>query len=205
MRRTKEEAAVTREKVLHSALVVFSANGYSAARLEDIAQEAGVTRGAIYWHFNGKAELYNALVNEYSSRGSAVVQKAIAEGGTFRVILRKIFIRLLSSVEDDKDLRAVMEIALFKTERTNELENSQKQQVQASRALIAGITEAMRQGAASGQLRSDLDPKEMARAFMAFQNGAIYLWLSDPDSFSLKASAGTLADIFLTGVAPKKK
>ncbi len=204
MRRTKEEAAATREKLLHSALVVFSAKGYSSARLEDIAQEAGVTRGAIYWHFNGKAELYNALVSEYSSRGTAVVQKAISGGGTFRQILRKIFISLLSSVEDDKDLRAIMEIALFKTELTKELKPGRQQQIEASRALLAGIAEAMRRGALAGELRKDLAPEEMARAFMAFQNGAIYLWLSDPDTFSLKTSAGTLADIFLAGVSSKK-
>jgi TetR/AcrR family acrAB operon transcriptional repressor len=201
MRKTKEEAAITREKLLHVALYVFSTKGYSGTTLEDIAHEAGVTRGAIYWHFGGKAELYNSLLREFSARGALVTQRAVAEGGTFREILRRIFVRLLSSVEDDKELRAVMETALFKTELTRELKPGRRQQVEASRTLMAGIAEAMRRGITAGELRSDLDPLEMARAFMAFQNGAIHLWLSDPDSFSLKASADTLADIFLNGVS----
>jgi TetR/AcrR family acrAB operon transcriptional repressor len=204
MRKTKEEAAITREKLLHVALSVFSTKGYSATTLEDIAHEAGVTRGAIYWHFGGKADLYNSLLREFSARGAIVTQQAVAEGGTFREILRKIFVRLLSAVEDDKELRAVMEIAIFKTELTKELKSGHQKQVETSRTLIAGIAEAMRQGIISGELRSDLDPQEMARAFMAFENGAIYLWLSDPDSFSLKGSAGTMADIFLAGVSFQK-
>jgi AcrR family transcriptional regulator len=82
MRRTKAEAAVTRAVVLKKALSVFSAKGYAAATLDDVAKAAKVTRGAIYWHFKSKADLYNTLIQESSARGAVVVQQAIAEGGT---------------------------------------------------------------------------------------------------------------------------
>ena len=72
MRRTKEEAAVTRATVLKAALTVFSAKGYAAASLDDVAKTAKVTRGAIYWHFKSKADLYNTLVEELSARGAHV-------------------------------------------------------------------------------------------------------------------------------------
>ena len=62
MRRTKEEAAQTRQDLLAAALTIFSQKGYEAARLEDIAEMAGVTRGAIYFHFGNKAGLFMALV-----------------------------------------------------------------------------------------------------------------------------------------------
>jgi len=58
MRRTKEEAAQTRQELLDAALTVFSQEGYEAARLQDIAQAAAVTRGAIYHHFGNKAGLF---------------------------------------------------------------------------------------------------------------------------------------------------
>ena len=51
MKKTKEEAEITKESILQAALEVFSKNGYAASRMIDIAKEAGVTRGAIYWHF----------------------------------------------------------------------------------------------------------------------------------------------------------
>ena len=73
MKRTKEEAAITRATVLKAALTVFSKKGYAAARLDDVAKTAKVTRGAIYWHFKGKADLYNTLIEEMSARGASVL------------------------------------------------------------------------------------------------------------------------------------
>ena len=203
MRRTKEEAAETREALLKAALTVFGKKGFASTTLQDVAKEAGVTRGAIYWHFGGKAELYNALMDEYSARAGQIVEAAAAEGGSLVDILRRIFVRLLVAVEGDPNLRAVMELNLFKTERTAELRETQQQQLESGRALLAGIAEAMRQGIESGELRPDIDPVEMGRGFIALQNGLIHLWLFDPKSFSLKGSAPVLAEIFLEGILPR--
>ena len=200
MRRTKEEAAVTRATLLKTALTVFSAKGYAAATLDDVAKAAKVTRGAIYWHFKSKADLYNTLVQEFSARGSGVVQQAVSEGGTLIEILRRIFVRLCTLIEEDKELRAVMELTLFKTGLNPDLQAGRKKQIEQGNALLNGITEAMRQGIAQGDLRNDIDPADMARAFIAFENGAIQLWLLSPRSFSLKASAESFADIMVAGL-----
>ncbi|MBF8286149.1 MAG: TetR family transcriptional regulator [Anaerolineales bacterium] len=204
MRRTKEEAAVTRETLLKAALAVFSAKGYAAATLADVAREAGVTRGAIYWHFGSKADLYTTLVREFAARGSVAAQQAIAEGGPLLEVLRRVFVRQLTLVEEDKDLRALMELALFKTEVTPDLEAGRQRQIKEGKALIASMAEVMRQGIKQGELRSDLNPVEIARAFIAFQNGVIRLWLAAPKSFSLKASAEAFADILIAGIHAQK-
>ena len=205
MRRTKEEAARTRQDILKSALIVFGEKGYSAATLKQIAAEAGVTRGAIYWHFNNKAELYNTLIESYSARGATIGEEAIADGGSFVDILRRIFVRQLQAVEEDPDLRAIMEIHLFKTGLDPELQTAHLQQIQSGQALLEGINDAMSMGIAAGELRADIDPLEMARAFLAFQNGLIYLWLLTPDSFSLSSSAESMAEILVGGVMRESK
>ena len=203
VRRTKEEAAVTRSTLLRTALSVFSAKGYAATTLDDIAKAAKVTRGAIYWHFKSKADLYNTLVEEVSARGAAVLQQAVSEGGTLIEILRRVFVRQCALIEDDKEARAVMELALFKTGLEQELQPGRKRQIDAGIALIANLTEAMRQGRAQGILRNDIDPVDMARAILAFQNGIIQMWLTLPKSFSLKASADSFADILIAGLQPQ--
>ena len=200
MRRTKEEAAVTRANLLKTALSVFSAKGYAAATLDDVAKAAKVTRGAIYWHFKSKADLYNTLIQELSARGTTVVQQALAEGGTLIDILRRIFVRQCALIEDDKEARAVMELALFKTGLDPELQAGRKKQIDAGNALIAGIADAMRAGVMQGILRNDMEPADMARAFIAFENGAIQQWLASPKSFSLKSSAESFADILIAGL-----
>jgi len=200
MRRTKDEAAVTRATLLKTALTVFSAKGYSAATLDDVAKAAKMTRGAIYWHFKSKADLYNTLVEEVSARGAAVVQQAIAEGGSLIEILRRVFVRQCALIEEDKEARAVMELALFKTGLDPELQAGRKNQLEAGNALIEGVAAAMQQGVAQGVLRNDIDPADMARAFIAFENGAIQVWLASPKSFSLKTSAESFADILIDGL-----
>ena len=200
MRRTKEEAAVTRTAVLKAALTVFSAKGYAAATLDDVAKTAKVTRGAVYWHFKGKADLYNTLIEEVSARGAAVVQAAVAQGGTLLEILRRVFVSQCALIEDDKEARAVMELALFKTGLDPELQAGRKKQIESGNALIAGIADAMRMGIQQGVLRGDMDPADMARAFIAFENGAIQQWLASPKSFSLKTSAESFADILIDGL-----
>jgi AcrR family transcriptional regulator len=200
MKRTKEEAAITRATLLKTALSVFSAKGYAATTLDDVAKAAKVTRGAIYWHFKSKADLYNTLVQEFSARGAVVVQQAVAQGGTLIDILRRIFVRVCTLIEEDKETRAVMELTLFKTGLDPELQIGRKKQIEAGNALLQGITEAMSQGIAQGVLRSDIDPADMARAFIAFENGAIQLWLLTPRSFSLKSSAESFADILVAGL-----
>ncbi len=200
MRRTKEEAAVTRATVLKAALSVFSAKGYAAATLDDVATAAKVTRGAIYWHFKGKADLYNTLVEEMSARGASIVQKAVAEGGTLIDILRRVFISQCALIEDDKEARAVMELALFKTGVDPDLQAGRKKQIDAGYALISGIADAMKMGVSQGILRDDIGPTDMARAFVAFENGAIQQWLASPKSFSLKKSAESFAEILIKGL-----
>lgn len=200
MRRTKEEAAVTRATLLTTALAVFSTKGYAAATLTDVAKAAKVTRGAIYWHFKSKADLYNTLIEELSTRGALVVQQAIAEGGPLIEVLRRIFVRQCTLIEEDKEARAIMELALFKTGLDPELQPGRKKQLEGGTTLIASLTAAMTQGIAHGVLRSDMEPADMARAFLAFENGVMQLWLTAPKSFSLKASAESFADIFFEGI-----
>ena len=200
MRRTKEEAAITREQLLKKALAAFSKKGYSATTLEDIAREAEVTRGAIYWHFGSKAELYNTLIREYSDRGNVIVQQAASEGGTLLEILRRVFVRQLQAIKDNSDLRALMELYLFKTGLVPELEEGRKQQIESGIGLIEMIAGIMAQGIELGLLRSDMEPKEMARAYLAFQNGVTQLWLTTPDQFSLKDSAESFVEILMTGL-----
>ena len=204
MKRTKEEAAITREQLLKNALAVFSKNGYAATSLQDIALEAKVTRGAIYHHFGGKAELYNTLIRKYSNRGSQIMGQAASEGGSLLDVLRRVFVRQLQAIEDDHEMHALMELYLFKTGLVPELEEGRQQQIESGVGLIEMLEGIISQGMEQGILRPDLDPKEMARAYLAFQNGLIQLWLTAPNQFSLKANAESFADILMTGIQAQK-
>src|SRR3546814_5584646 len=61
MKRTKADAARTRELLLDAAEELFLRKGVSRTSLEEIARAAGMTRGAVYWHFRNKCDLFQAM------------------------------------------------------------------------------------------------------------------------------------------------
>ena len=64
-RKTKEEALTTRAHIIDAARRVFHAEGVNRSTLDKVAQAAGVTRGAVYWHFANKTELFLAVKQTY--------------------------------------------------------------------------------------------------------------------------------------------
>lgn len=200
MRRTKEEAAQTHQALLNAALTVFSQEGYEAARLKDIAQTAGVTRGAIYHHFGNKAGLFAALIEDASALGNQAIGKAIEEGGAFAQITARILVYTLYLLEEDRRFREVTALSLSIPGTAPELAAFREQRVQGARELVENISGLFQMGIEQGDLRPDLDPPTLARGFLAFQNGLALLWLSDKEAFSIKESAPALAKMFMEGI-----
>lgn len=200
MRRTKDDAELTRRAILRAALTLFSKNGYSNTRLEDIAACAGVTRGAIYWHFENKAALYCALINEANNRGDTVIEQAIKAGGSFKEIFKKIMIAQWLLLEEDEIYRDTYMLVVLNTEGSQELKECRIKFLENAKQLIEAITAYMRIGIESGQLKNDKKPMELALAYLAYQQGVAVNWLQDPSRFSIKESASALAEIFLDGI-----
>ena len=73
VRKTKEEAQETRNAILDAAEVVFQKQGVSRTSLAEIAAAAGVTRGAIYWHFKNKEDVFNAMIERIVGAVNEVV------------------------------------------------------------------------------------------------------------------------------------
>lgn len=69
MRRTAEDMKATRAAILDEAFKHFFEKGYDKTSLEEIAKGAGVTRGAIYWHFNDKEALYREVIDYILPQG----------------------------------------------------------------------------------------------------------------------------------------
>jgi AcrR family transcriptional regulator len=201
MRRTKEDAAITRERLLDAALESFHAKGYSATTLEDIARQAGITRGAIQWHFGNKADLFNALIRERYKQAGASFQEIFASGGTPLQLLRRTLVKWLSYVEEDIKFRTMLELMMLKTEVTPELAEGMQEKVQGNQSMVSFFADLIRQGIAVGEVRPDVHPEVAAIAALGLVNGVTTLWLIDPVAFSLRGSAEETVDFFLRGIA----
>lgn len=202
MRRTKEDAALTRETILDAAMAVFSEKGFAAATLDDIALTAKVTRGAIYWHFAGKAELYNALVDERFAKAFSGIAKVLARPGTPLQTFRRLMIWQMTLVEEDSNYRAVQELTLMKTMVTPEMAEGIAKKIDRLDQLVTRLSELITKAIAAQEIRVDVDPKIAALAALGLSSGLTSLWLLNPTSFSLKQQAATMVDYLLDGLRP---
>lgn len=200
MRRTKEEAEITRQNLLAAALDVFSRKGYSATRVEDIANQANVTTGAIYHHFDGKSALYTALIEENSARANKLAQQIVEAGGTPATVLRRLLVRMFEFGEVDKEYRSVLELFLNTSEITPELAAINEQILESRRILVQFFSNLIQEGIAEGEFQSRVSPENTALALVGFMNGMGLIWIQDPELFSIKEKAKELVDTFLSGI-----
>lgn len=200
MRRTKEEAANTRERLLEAALASFHRNGYAATTLDDIARQAEITRGAIQWHFGSKAELYNTLIRECYQEASEKMREIYQAPGTPLQKLRRTLVKWLSYTEEDVKFRTVLELIMLKTEVSPELASGIQEKVRGNQITINLFADLIRQGIEAGEFRPDVNPQVAASAAIGLVNGVTSTWLIDPGAFSLRDQAEETVDIFLRGI-----
>jgi len=200
VKRTKEEALITREQVLQASLRVFRRKGYAATTLEEIAQEAGFTRGAIYSHFEGKGQLYQLLIQQGFLRLNEAFEEAFDVEGSVEERLRNLLIRPLAFVEEDVLAQGVIELTLFKSEVSVSFVSYQAGKQQGTQALVARIIQILDEGIVQGEIRAEIDKQGVALALLATLNGAILIWFQSEKAFSLKGLAPTLADTLLNGL-----
>ena len=202
MRRTKEDAEITRQTVLDAAVAEFSRNGYSATHLEDIAKRADVTRGAVYHHFNGgKTELFSIIIEQATQTGNQAINNAIQAGGSFLEIIKRILVFTLELLSKDARFRASMSLLIFNSGDSPELTLLRTTRLEQGLEQMGQITDFFKMALEQGTVRSDLEPEVAARSFLAYQNGLILLWLTSPGIIDVKQHAEGLAEIFVRGIA----
>src|SRR5208282_3208310 len=122
VRKTKVQAADTRERLLDAAERVFRADGVANSSLTMVAAAAGVTRGAVYWHFENKADLFSAMCQRTPLPLDAMLEPIRAQEqddplATVRARVLAAFARLA----DNPRAQAVFEVVFHKTELTGEM------------------------------------------------------------------------------------
>lgn len=171
MRVTKEQAAETRKALIDAGLNVFSEKGFAATRLEDIVQVAGLTRGAFYWHFKNKLELYCAVYKEGMKYLSARLQASIDESKSPLKNIQMALEFIASDIIND-DYVSKMSRLQYSIEWTpeirDEIEYIEHEMTLPFRILCYKLID---QGKASGEIKSELDTDVVFKAIIALLIG----------------------------------
>ena len=197
-RRTKEDALATRESILNAAEQLFVKQGVSGTTLQHIATAAGVTRGAIYWHFLDKGAMFNAMMERVKMPlESAMLLFDQANAADPIEVLRESMMRVFRMTVEDPVARRVFEIATLKMEFTDEL-NVVRERRKLNQANWMARTESrVREGIANGQVKAGVEPYAVALGLWAIIDGLLRAWLLDPQEFDLIALGTRIVDTHL--------
>ncbi|AIR63385.1 multidrug efflux transporter transcriptional repressor AcrR [Cedecea neteri] len=197
-RKTKAQALETRQHILDVAIRLFSQQGVSATSLADIAQAAGVTRGAIYWHFKNKSELFSEIWElTESSIGDLEIEYRAKYPDDPLSVIRELLIYILQATVTEERRRLMTEIIFHKCEFVGELEVLQ----QARRTLYMEgnerIEAALQRCIDAGKLPAGLRLSLAVTLMRSYITGLIENWLVAPETFDLHAKAPDFIAVLL--------
>jgi TetR/AcrR family transcriptional regulator, acrAB operon repressor len=194
VRRTKEESEQTRRQILDAARGVFARQGVTRTTLEQIARAAGVTRGAIYWHFADKTELFYAMRERVSLPMIDRTGFAWFPGDTADPLgsVERFLLGVLETMRGDPATRETFQIMGFKCEYVGKLERELNLHNNRCAELYAKLTQVYRRAERAGQLRRGLRPGPAALATCSFLVGLVRLWLLDRSGKLVRGKAGVI-------------
>ena len=199
VRRTRKEAAATREALLDAAERVFRAHGVARATLSEVAAAAGLTRGAVYWHFRDKADLFEAMCERAAMPMEAMLEAAGARGDPLAQ-LRGMAVLGLTRLASDPRTQAVFDVIFHPCEFTAELAPVARRQHAADDDCGREVTALLEAAIACGQLPADCDPRLAAQMLKSFMVGVMHEWVQSPDAYDLARAAPAFVDTLLAGL-----
>lgn len=200
-RRSKEDALATRNHLLDVAEHVFLAQGVAGTSLNDIAVAAGTTRGAIYWHFKDKADLFNAMMDRVTLplQGALSLVDAAPQEDALPA-LKKALRLALRQTATDPQTRRVFEVATHMVEYVDSLCAVRQRHLDMRATWEERFRQVLLQSAAARGVRLPVPAAAAARALHALLDGLVQNWLLDPAQFDLEATGMKALDTYLRGL-----
>lgn len=200
-RRTKDEAVETRNHILDAAERVFSERGVSRTSLADIAEAASVTRGAIYWHFRDKADLFCEMVARVTMpMEGAPCQIDHSRSPDPLASVRAMLVGILQRTSGDAQARRVFHIVFHKCEYVDEMQPVWKRFSEMRAGCSQRLEQGLKAAVRAGQLPARLDARRTAVGLHALLDGLISSWVRDPDSMPQASEADRVIDLFIDGI-----
>ncbi len=172
---------------------MFHRCGVSRTSLEKIAAQAGVTRGAVYWHFANKAELFFA-VREESQRLLQGVSALLddPEEANPLLAIENALLELFAVLEQNPLVEQTFEIMTLRCEYVDEFASVLAEINRPCYDLLARFQGLYTRAAEKGLLRSGLDPDHLAYDTLAFTSGAFHNWLAAAPGDDFRTRVATM-------------
>ncbi|WIG57697.1 MAG: hypothetical protein OJF49_000442 [Ktedonobacterales bacterium] len=199
MPRPKQADPLARRQILAAALEVFSRKGYAGTTLDDITAEANLSKGAIYWYFDSKAELFTAILGERATIFSELLEDAARQASSPLAALEAMWMRWMEALETDHGYQSYARLAHLRIELGVEPRESMDARRAEERRTQALVTERLLAAVAAGQLPPQTDIEAAALSFVSAGNGLVRAWLLVPETFFPRTIAPRIWQVLVAG------
>jgi TetR/AcrR family acrAB operon transcriptional repressor len=196
-KREQREASI--ERILESALSLMVSKGFNATTVDEIAKAAGLTKGAIYFHFENKTSILLAILD--------VIEKLIIGGLTDRVISAgpTSQAKLVAAIHGQGALaetktKYLLLFTLILLEFTGTDSPIEVRVRLIYDAFVAELERIVRAGKASGEFNADVDAQELAAVIMALQHGTLMEWYCRSKTLSGPGLVRAARVVLLNGI-----
>ena len=204
-RRTKDEAEKTRDTLLDVAEKLFFKNGVSRTSLEQIAAAAGVTRGAVYWHFADKAALFAAMADRVFLPHEDMLEQLAAQiSDTPLEDLQKACLHSLHMMAKDKRRRDVVSILTLRCEYLDEMQDIIERRNACKQRMLTLSEKFLTRAARMKILASPWTPRKAAIALQALMSGLISGALEKRKGFDFATSCAACVEAFFASLQKKE-
>lgn len=184
-KRRKEEALETRERILKAAVTVFHERGLARPSLTEVAELAGVTRGAVYGHFRNKADLFSALTERVQLPGEELEVAGSERSEDPLGALRGRWLMLYREVAANREWRMILEIIFHRCELVTESGEILERMLQCQCEGVERIRDSLSEAARRGQLPADLNIELAAPMLHSSLIGVLENWLLRSQGYDL--------------------
>lgn len=197
-RKTKAEAQKTRQLLIEAAIEQFATRGVANTTLTDIADAASLTRGAVYWHFSNKVEIFNAIWQEQCPLREIIcglLSQGKEDDPLF--ILRELFVTALQYISQDRRQRTLLEILYHKCE----FEQGMISEYEIRERIgfnYENVRHILQKCVAAGRISPQTNIDTTLIVFHGFFCGLIKNWLMSPEKLDLYRHAPELVDNILS-------
>lgn len=201
MKRTREEAENTREDLLNSAIQIFSEKGVARATLEEIAKGAGVTRGAVYWHFESKAQIFDALHESMHQPFLDGIFEGLEKDHPKPMEqLRDLWIKLFLDLEKDERRKQSLILFMRKCNYSGDLLPYREQHLRKQEESIKLFESYFKKMKKLGKLPADTDTKLLTEGMFCFMKGLLFEYLDNMEHYNIRKTAPKLVGLFFNSL-----
>ncbi len=195
VRKTKEDAEITRQRIIDAARELFAEHGVSKTSLDKIAKHADVTRGAVYWHFKNKTELFHAMREQVFLPLIDRIDSTLLSSKNEINPLQRIEGFLIDTVRvlsNDTATRQTYEVLMAKCEYVDEFAEVLQQILNNCDGIVGNIEQVYQEAQQQSLINPSHSPTELAMDTHLFFSGLLHMWVKDSEGSRFRNQAETL-------------